>query len=178
MYFHRHLLKPEGGAYEVILIMKPYLALEEFADEFGFTEKAEEDINRVAVGYVKKKFPNLKVKTIKVMMSGALVTSIMVTGGMTPVFANELDGEAQVETNNNPDIQPETATSDEPIETETSPTDEATTTNSIEEEPEEVPIVEELITDDTKSEEVPLDEPGLVPGDFFTLWKSLPKKYS
>jgi hypothetical protein len=61
-------------------------------------KKAEEDIKRIAIGYVKKKFPTLQVKAIKVMMGGALVTTIMFGGGVTQAFAHEHEGTIQTET--------------------------------------------------------------------------------
>ncbi|MFD2045482.1 DUF5667 domain-containing protein [Ornithinibacillus salinisoli] len=88
MYFHRHELNPIGDAYEVVLYLEPHHSLEEFAEEFGLSIKAEEDINRVAIGYVKRKFPTLRIDKIKVMMGSALVTTI-VFGGLTQASAEE-----------------------------------------------------------------------------------------
>lgn len=172
MYFHKHELNPKGNAYEVILYIKPQHSLEEFAEEFGFTKRSEEDINHVAIGYVKRKFPALRVKSIKVMMGGALVTTILVGGGMTQAFANELE---EVEAETTTETTTEGTTTETDIETEAGTTgadeelaeqsseeaDETTDTSPVEEEP-----IEEPAADD-EAAEVPMDEPGLVPDDFF-----------
>nr|WP_309099191.1 DUF5667 domain-containing protein [Fredinandcohnia onubensis] len=190
MIFDKVEVEEIDDGYEVILHINPNPALEEFADEFGFTKKAEEDINRVAASYVKKKFPTLRVKTIKVMMGGALVTSIMFGGGMTQAFANEHEGEVHAETETvtdgattetNTEAGVDTTTPEEspepgaPAAEESSPTDEGTDTSPVEEEPETAtgttPEPEE-----PAAEEVPMDEPGLVPGDFFYFVEAIAEK--
>lgn len=191
MFFHRHEVQQKGDGYEVILYIIPHPSLEEFAEEFGFTKRAEENINRVAIGYVKSKFPTLKVKAIKVIMGGVLVTTIMFGGSMTQAFANEHEGEVQAETG----IESETTTDvtatetnmdtdaeagitppEEPAATESSPTDEGTDTAPVEEEPEAEITPEDPVDDGGATEEVPMDEPGLIPGDFFYFVEAIAEK--
>lgn len=53
-FFYDYKLHKTNNGYEVILFMRPNSTLEEFAEEFGLTKRSEEDINRIAVGYVKR----------------------------------------------------------------------------------------------------------------------------
>jgi len=178
LYFHKHEVNQKGNGFEVILHITPHPTLEEFAEEFGLTKKAEEDLNRIAIGYVNKKFPTLRVQSIKVMMGGVLVTSIMFGGSLSQAFAEEnttvqaetetATYETTTETNVNADEEAGVTTLEEVGVEESSLTDEGTDTS---------PVEEESATDDTVPiEEVPMKEPGLVPGDFFYFVEAMAEK--
>ncbi|QHS21499.1 hypothetical protein GWK91_00345 [Virgibacillus sp. MSP4-1] len=133
MYFYSYELKTEENGYEVILYIRPQHSLVEFANEFGITENTEKDLNRLAISYVKRKFPNLRVKAIKIILGGVLVTSIMLGGAMSPAFAAEVP-------------------SSETMPEEAGETAEGTT------------------------QDISMDDPGLVPGDFFYFVETIAEK--
>ncbi|GAA0489877.1 hypothetical protein GCM10008986_14730 [Salinibacillus aidingensis] len=172
MYFYSYELKPEENGYEVILYIKPQHSLVEFANEFGITENTEKDLNRLAISYVKRKFPNLRVKAIKVILGGVLVTSIMLGGTMSPAFAAESEEAGQ-----------ETETADPTENVEFPPeSDEASDyTPTDEDQPAEVPSSETIPeeageTDEGTTEDISMDDPGLVPGDFFYFVEAIAEK--
>lgn len=172
MIFYKYNLQKNVDGYVVILYIKPHSALEEFAEEFGLTTKTEEDINRVAVSFVKKKFPTLKVRAVKVMMGGVLVTTIMLGGNMSQTLAAEQEG--QEETQNQSQTESQSGlTNESTVETtgqaelETATPGEAATNKVISAEDGAIPAGEE---------EVALEEPGLLPGDFFYFAKTLTEK--
>ncbi|MFD2442815.1 Ig-like domain-containing protein [Bacillus sp. CGMCC 1.16607] len=72
----RHELKQEGNQTTIYLYLDP--SLTEFARELG-EKGSDEDLNRSIASYVKKKFPNLKDATVKVMVGSMLVTTFAMT---------------------------------------------------------------------------------------------------
>jgi len=164
MIIQDYKLEKNGELYDVTLYLKVSNALEEFAKEFGNpTRETEKDINRLAIGYVRSKLSSIKVRSIKIMMGGVLVTTIMISGNMTRAFAHEHE---TTHTETTPETTTDTTTSDGPTDTTETTIDTTTDTNPLEEEPVTEPTPEEPVTEET-TEEVPMDEPGLVPGDFF-----------
>lgn len=180
MYIHDYEITKVDDSYEItIFIDNP--VLEEFAEEFGgLTRNTESDVNRLAVGFVKRRFPDLKIKSIKVMVGGALVASIVVgggTSGLGKAFAEE-NNLTQTETTTSTTAEPNQST--EVTNSETEPTDDTTATETAVEGtglvPEEAPTEptdDTTIPPDTEGE---TDEPSLIPGDFFYFVKTLSEK--
>ncbi|WP_226376910.1 LysM peptidoglycan-binding domain-containing protein [Oceanobacillus halotolerans] len=76
-----HINETEQGI-EVILYLDENLT--EFSDELGtIPKKDESQIQKEAVGFVKRKFPSLKVKSVKIMAGAILLTSLGI-GTMAP----------------------------------------------------------------------------------------------
>jgi hypothetical protein len=157
LFFDDYKIKKTADGVEVVLYLNSHGPLVEFAEEFNtVTNDTEKDINRIAMNFVKKNFPGIKVKTIKVMMGGALISTIVFSGHTTQAFANE-NGE-QIETNVG--VEAEAAGDGAP----------ALAT-------EEGEVTQEVTTEASEaSEEVDMEEPGLIPGDFFYFAKVLTEK--
>ena len=166
MVFHRHEINHQLHGYEVILYMSPHTPLVEFAEEFGLTKDAENDINRVATSYVKKKFPTLNVKTIKVMMGGVLVTSIMFGAGMTQAYAEESGTENSQEIESTPSNLSNAATESN-VRADESP-------NEASNQEDTAPASSLAEMEDV--EDGQMNEPGLVPGDFFYFVETIAEK--
>lgn len=159
-FFYDYKLHKTNNGYEVILFMRPNSTLEEFAEEFGLTKRSEEDINRIAVGYVKKKFPSLKIKTIKVMIGGALITTIMFGGSMTHALANEDETTTQSETTT--ETSPD-GTTDATSETTTGETTTDGTTETNGDATTETTTEETSPTGETTNESTPNETEGSIP---------------
>ncbi|WP_096271877.1 LysM peptidoglycan-binding domain-containing protein [Paucisalibacillus globulus] len=73
--FTRYKINETEDGIEVILYMDENLT--EFSSELGIASKDQEtNIEKEAVSFVKKRFPSLKVKSVKVMAGAMLLTSI------------------------------------------------------------------------------------------------------
>ncbi|WP_407270490.1 LysM peptidoglycan-binding domain-containing protein [Radiobacillus sp. PE A8.2] len=72
--FTHYKLNETAHGVEIILYLDE--SLTEFSDELGTTSKmGESNINKEAVSFVKRMFPSLKVKTVKIMAGAMLLTS-------------------------------------------------------------------------------------------------------
>ncbi|MCP8616257.1 DUF5667 domain-containing protein [Salirhabdus salicampi] len=159
MFIQKHELKKDGDVYDIILYIKPNEGLEEFSEELGkISESTGKDIDKIAIGYVKQRFSNLRVRGIKIMMGGVLISSVLIGGGMGPIFAEE-DATEQPPT--------ETVSEDEATSPESTP-DETTT------DPAEEDVTDETIVEETEDEVT--ESPGLLPDNFFYFVKVATEK--
>lgn len=109
-------------------------------------------------------------------MGGALVTTIMFGGSMAKAYATEHETTTETATDS---TTKETDTPDEKAATEDSSLtneNEADDTNTGEEQTGTEPILEEPVDDDALAGDVPMDEPGLIPGDFFYFVEAIAEK--
>lgn len=96
-WFTGHNLIKDQEGYVVILYLDP--ELNEFAQEFLETQKGKkESLEKVVQAYIKEKLPNLKVKTVKIMLGSLLIASLPF--GLNNTHANAAINYNQVQTQN------------------------------------------------------------------------------
>ena len=79
-YFKRYKLEKNRDGYTLILYLD--IGLMEFADEFGESrEEQARSLDRLIGDYIKEKFPNIKINTVKLMAGSIVVATIMLQSG-------------------------------------------------------------------------------------------------
>ena len=78
--FIQHKLEEIDGGYELILYLDPMLT--EFAEELGGRrrKKREKTLRENAAEYIREKLPDLKIKSIKIMLGTALIATLAFAG--------------------------------------------------------------------------------------------------
>jgi len=81
--FIQHKLTESDDGYELILYLDPMLT--EFSEELGRRgrRKREKSLRENAAQYIREKLPDLKIKTIKVMLGTTLIATLAFAGPLT-----------------------------------------------------------------------------------------------
>ncbi|MBB5173352.1 S-layer homology domain-containing protein [Texcoconibacillus texcoconensis] len=96
-FIKRHEVKKENNQYIIYLYVDQ--SQTEFADELGNNKDiSSEDLDKTAEGYIKKKFPNIKKATVRVLLGSMLVTSFAYGPVVNNVQAAEAETEVEQQT--------------------------------------------------------------------------------
>ncbi|MGI6578412.1 MAG: LysM peptidoglycan-binding domain-containing protein [Eubacteriales bacterium] len=78
--FIQHKLVENDDGYDLILYLDPMLT--EFSDELGRKgrKKREKTLRENAAEYIREKLPNLKIKSVKIMLGAALISTLAFAG--------------------------------------------------------------------------------------------------
>lgn len=86
-YFKDYKIQKNKDGYTLILYLD--IGLTEFSDEFGKSHEVQaKSLNRLVNNYIRKKFPNIKINTVKLVAGSVVVATIILQSGTDFAIAN------------------------------------------------------------------------------------------